>query len=309
MLRRWLTLTVAALLAASAVVAIAPATTASALAPPPFNAWGTVRCTRSGTHTIKPGITAAAKANVVETVKANLSCSSGSTGQSAVTVKSGRLTATSVPASISCSSPLSPPLVADIKWTATGGKVNPTKVVWMGSNNTTSPRMGRSYPASTSVSGSYAQGVAEMVTVSTILGQPGCSTAGGLKKFAFSGLAGGSTFAIPSSPQQITQLFRDDFNGTALDRSKWRPNWFGALVGSALAPRYIPDNQAFFILGGMWIGTAQGLMGGGPALPGAQRLIAASGAVTDLPGCFALDVEAGDLIEIETPGGGGFGLA
>ena len=53
----------------------------------------------------------------------------------------------------------------------------------------------------------------------------------------------------------------------------------------------------------------QGLMGGGPALPGAQRLIAASGAVTDLPGCFALDVEAGDIIEIETPGGGGFGPA
>jgi len=36
----------------------------------------------------------------------------------------------------------------------------------------------------------------------------------------------------------------------------------GALVGSALAPRYIPDNQALFILGGMWIGTAEGLMGG-----------------------------------------------
>ncbi|MDB5434682.1 MAG: hydantoinase/oxoprolinase [Phenylobacterium sp.] len=51
----------------------------------------------------------------------------------------------------------------------------------------------------------------------------------------------------------------------------------------------------------------QGLAGGGPALPGAQRLIAASGAVTDLPGCFALDVQAGDMIEIETPGGGGFG--
>ncbi len=53
----------------------------------------------------------------------------------------------------------------------------------------------------------------------------------------------------------------------------------------------------------------QGLAGGGPALPGAQRLIAASGTVTDLPGCFALDVEAGDMIEIETPGGGGFGPA
>jgi hypothetical protein len=36
----------------------------------------------------------------------------------------------------------------------------------------------------------------------------------------------------------------------------------GALVGSALTPRYIPDNQALYILGGMWIGTAEGLMGG-----------------------------------------------
>jgi 5-oxoprolinase (ATP-hydrolysing) len=51
----------------------------------------------------------------------------------------------------------------------------------------------------------------------------------------------------------------------------------------------------------------QGLMGGGPAKPGRQRLIAASGAVTDLPGCFAKQVAAGDMIEIETPGGGGFG--
>jgi 5-oxoprolinase (ATP-hydrolysing) len=51
----------------------------------------------------------------------------------------------------------------------------------------------------------------------------------------------------------------------------------------------------------------QGLAGGGPALPGAQRLIAASGAVTELRGCFALNVGAGDMIEIETPGGGGYG--
>jgi 5-oxoprolinase (ATP-hydrolysing) len=51
----------------------------------------------------------------------------------------------------------------------------------------------------------------------------------------------------------------------------------------------------------------QGLKGGGPALPGRQRLIAASGSVTELPGCFAVDVMSGDIIEIETPGGGGFG--
>ncbi len=51
----------------------------------------------------------------------------------------------------------------------------------------------------------------------------------------------------------------------------------------------------------------QGLDGGGPGLPGAQRLRGLSGTVTDLPGCFSIQVSAGDIIEIETPGGGGFG--
>jgi 5-oxoprolinase (ATP-hydrolysing) len=53
----------------------------------------------------------------------------------------------------------------------------------------------------------------------------------------------------------------------------------------------------------------QGVAGGGDARPGAQRLIAANGAVKELPACFSLDVEAGDAIEIETPGGGGFGAS
>jgi 5-oxoprolinase (ATP-hydrolysing) len=53
----------------------------------------------------------------------------------------------------------------------------------------------------------------------------------------------------------------------------------------------------------------QGLAGGGPALPGRQRLIEAGGAARELPGCFSVRVQAGDVIEIETPGGGGFGRA
>ncbi len=53
----------------------------------------------------------------------------------------------------------------------------------------------------------------------------------------------------------------------------------------------------------------QGLSGGAAALPGRQCLIAASGAVTELPGCFSVSVQTGDVIEIETPGGGGFGRA
>ncbi|HEY2482397.1 MAG TPA: hydantoinase B/oxoprolinase family protein [Caulobacteraceae bacterium] len=51
----------------------------------------------------------------------------------------------------------------------------------------------------------------------------------------------------------------------------------------------------------------RGLSAGGDALPGRQRLIAPDGALKELPACFSLEVQAGDIIEIETPGGGGFG--
>jgi 5-oxoprolinase (ATP-hydrolysing) len=51
----------------------------------------------------------------------------------------------------------------------------------------------------------------------------------------------------------------------------------------------------------------QGLAGGGPALAGAQRLIRADGAILPLAGCFSVTVAAGEAIEIETPGGGGYG--
>jgi len=53
----------------------------------------------------------------------------------------------------------------------------------------------------------------------------------------------------------------------------------------------------------------QGVAGGGPARAGSQRLIEASGAVKELAGCFSIAVRPGDAIEIETPGGGGFGPA
>jgi 5-oxoprolinase (ATP-hydrolysing) len=53
----------------------------------------------------------------------------------------------------------------------------------------------------------------------------------------------------------------------------------------------------------------QGLAGGGSGEPGRQRLLAADGTVTELAGCFSLEVRPGDSIEIETPGGGGFGPA
>jgi 5-oxoprolinase (ATP-hydrolysing) len=57
------------------------------------------------------------------------------------------------------------------------------------------------------------------------------------------------------------------------------------------------------------LNAPQGAAGGGPALPGAQRWIKSSGEVRELPGCFSVTVQPGDVIEIETPGGGGFGPA
>ncbi|MFN3858436.1 MAG: hydantoinase B/oxoprolinase family protein [Caulobacter sp.] len=51
----------------------------------------------------------------------------------------------------------------------------------------------------------------------------------------------------------------------------------------------------------------RGIAGGGDALGGQQRLITAAGEVRTLSGCFSVNVQPGDVIEIETPGGGGFG--
>jgi 5-oxoprolinase (ATP-hydrolysing) len=55
------------------------------------------------------------------------------------------------------------------------------------------------------------------------------------------------------------------------------------------------------------LNVPRGLAGGGDALPGHQRLITAQGEVKVLDGCFSIRVAPGDVIEIETPGGGGFG--
>jgi 5-oxoprolinase (ATP-hydrolysing) len=55
--------------------------------------------------------------------------------------------------------------------------------------------------------------------------------------------------------------------------------------------------------------SPQGICGGGAAQAGRQRLIAADGGVKELPGCFSITVRPGDVVEIETPGGGGFGPA
>jgi 5-oxoprolinase (ATP-hydrolysing) len=51
----------------------------------------------------------------------------------------------------------------------------------------------------------------------------------------------------------------------------------------------------------------RGIEGGGDALGGRQSLIDALGHAKAIPGCFSLDLAAGEAIQIETPGGGGYG--
>ena len=78
--------------------------------------------------------------------------------------------------------------------------------------------------------------------------------------------------------------------------------------GSLRRVRFLAPMEAA-LLGSRRIHAPQGLEGGAPGKAGAQRLIAASGAVTELSGCFSVVVKVDDVIEIETPGGGGFGRA
>jgi 5-oxoprolinase (ATP-hydrolysing) len=52
-----------------------------------------------------------------------------------------------------------------------------------------------------------------------------------------------------------------------------------------------------------------GTAGGEAGAPGRQRLVRADGAVVPLAGIDSCTVEPGDRLELETPGGGGYGPA
>jgi 5-oxoprolinase (ATP-hydrolysing) len=50
-----------------------------------------------------------------------------------------------------------------------------------------------------------------------------------------------------------------------------------------------------------------GLAGGSPGALGRNRAERADGSAVDMAGCDSMDLQAGDLLVIETPGGGGYG--
>ena len=76
--------------------------------------------------------------------------------------------------------------------------------------------------------------------------------------------------------------------------------------GAVRRIRFLAPMEAA-LLSSRRVNAPQGLQGGGAALPGLQRLIRVDGTAEDLLGCFSITVAPGDMIEIQTPGGGGFG--
>ncbi|MGD2131571.1 MAG: hydantoinase B/oxoprolinase family protein [Maricaulaceae bacterium] len=77
-------------------------------------------------------------------------------------------------------------------------------------------------------------------------------------------------------------------------------------MGSVRRIRFL-DEMTVALVSGRRAVSPPGLFGGDDGAPGAQTLIRADGSREPLPARFRLTVEPGDAVEIETPGGGGFG--
>ncbi len=93
---------------------------------------------------------------------------------------------------------------------------------------------------------------------------------------------------------------------------------FGVRVGSGGAGRWSGGNgivrrlrfreaMTVSVLSGRRRVAPAGLAGGGAARPGRNLKVARDGAIEELPGTVTIELAAGEAIEIETPGGGGFG--
>ncbi len=48
--------------------------------------------------------------------------------------------------------------------------------------------------------------------------------------------------------------------------------------------------------------------GGAPGMPGRQRVVRADGEIVELGAVDGCEINAGDRLILETPGGGGYGL-
>ena len=210
-------------LAASSVIGSGPAGAARTPAS------GSLLCRAVGKVSFTPALTLTPRAGTVMTMKASLGCFAGSDGNRAVTVRSGQLVAVSDPFTASCQSLGFGAISSTLKWKGDGGTVSPTQMRWLATSSAPSHR---SFDLQGVGTGSFAG----QVMRAHVAGDPAtgglCGAAG--KRFGFSGAGGASVLSVGAPSQAV--LFDDQFNGTRLDRTKWRPNWLAGTDAAVTKP-------------------------------------------------------------------------
>jgi 5-oxoprolinase (ATP-hydrolysing) len=83
--------------------------------------------------------------------------------------------------------------------------------------------------------------------------------------------------------------------------------WHGG-DGGVRRVRFLEPMTAGILSNGR-VYPAFGMAGGQPGLPGINRVVRADGTVQELSHIGQVDMQTGDVFEIHTPGGGGFGEA
>jgi Glycosyl hydrolase family 99 len=225
---------VAALVAAAGIAL----GTEPASAAPAITARGAVVCSMSGKVKSSPKLLSTTQ-TTVESFKASLMCSTGKTGNTQVTVTTGKLKGTVESGRLSCASTSLPRGHATIKWKATGGKVVPTTVTWSkGTLSATRPPYVTDRASGTvdyaavdtaAVTGSYAGMNATLHIVTDAL-PTGCSDKG-WKGSTFSGSIDPSYFMTrtrasapqPTGPYRVAAYY-PWYNGTRDWKSRYTPS-------------------------------------------------------------------------------------
>jgi 5-oxoprolinase (ATP-hydrolysing) len=83
--------------------------------------------------------------------------------------------------------------------------------------------------------------------------------------------------------------------------------WQGG-AGGVRRVRFLEPMTAGILSNGR-VHPAFGMAGGQSGLPGINRVVRADGSVQELAHIGQVEMQAGDVFEIHTPGGGGFGKA
>ncbi len=138
-----------------------------------------------------------------------------------------------------------------------------------------------------------------------------CGGAGAGLRMDGSGFAGASavhthmTNSRLTDPEILEARYPVRVMAHAIRRGSGGSGDFPGGDGSFRSVMFLEPMQAALLSGRRAV-QPRGLQDGGAGAPGKQRIIRRSGVCKHLPALFQVDVSAGDRLEIETPGGGGF---